>query len=91
MTWYTCAVTEAGPGGAGLGETSIPVIYICLTDIAGKFTNQFFYADDASKRETLAVALAAINGKKHVQVDADPPNPGGTPITCVSRMYLLTT
>ena len=87
MNWYTCTVSKVGPSTEGK-ETTKPVIYIGLTDCAGKFTDYWFYAVDAGKREMLAVALAAINGQKQVEVYLEPPKPNNSPYTSVACLYI---
>jgi len=88
MPWYTCQVNEAGPATDGT-ETTPPVIYIALTDQAGTFSGQWFYAAENSKDEMLAVALSAISTGFFVEVGAVAPNPGGTPATEIQRLYLI--
>jgi hypothetical protein len=92
MSWYTCTVNSVGPATDGT-ETTPPVVYINLTDTANSpaFTGQWFYASDGGQNQMLAVALAAINGAKHVEVGAFPPNPEGTPATAITRLYLEAT
>jgi hypothetical protein len=88
MPWYTCQVTEAGPAADGT-ETTPPVIYIELTDQAGSFSAQWFYAAENARDEILAVALSAISTGFSVEAAAVAPNPGGTPYTEISRLYLI--
>ena len=87
MPWYTCTVNKAGPA-ADARETSAPVVYINLTDNAGAFANMWFYAADGDQNQMLAVALAAINGGKRVEVNATPPNSENDPITPITRFYI---
>jgi hypothetical protein len=87
MPWYNCQVTEAGPAGDGT-ETTPPVIYVALTDQAGTFSGQWFYAAENAKDQILAVALSAISTGFSVNVVAVAPNPSGTPYTEISRLYL---
>lgn len=87
MPWYTCTVNEVGPATDGT-ETPDPVVYINLTDTAGSFANQWFYAAAGGQNQMLAVGLAAINGQRHVEAGATAPNAGGSPYTAVTRMYL---
>jgi hypothetical protein len=87
MPFFSCAVNEAGPAADG-AETSDPVVYINLTDTLGGFTNQWFYAAEGSQNQMLAVALAAMNTDRQVEVAVDSPNAGGVPYTKVTRMYL---
>jgi hypothetical protein len=89
MAWYTCTVNNVGPATDGT-ETTPPVIYINLTDTANPpaFTGQWFYASDGGQNQMLAVALAAMNGQKHVDAGATPPNAGGAPYTAITRLYL---
>jgi hypothetical protein len=92
MPWYTCAVNNAGPATDGT-ETSAPVVYINLTDTGtpSTFNNVVFYAAEGGQNPMLAVALAAINGGKHVQVAAlTAPSQGNTAFIEIQRMYLLT-
>lgn len=88
MAWYTCNVTSAGPASDGT-ETPVPVVYIQLTDQGGAFTDQWFYAAEQAKDQMLATALSAISTGFTVQCGADPPDPGGSPYTALSRMYLI--
>lgn len=91
MPWYTCNVNTVGPA-TDASETSAPVVYINLTDTGNNpatFTGQWFYVADGGQNQMLAVALAAVNGAKKVQVAADPPNPGGSPYTKITRFYLV--
>lgn len=90
MAWYTCTVNNVGPATDGT-ETSVPVVYINLTDTRTTppaFVGQWFYAAEGGQNQMLAVALAAMNGGKHVQAGAVPPNSGGSPYTAISRLYL---
>jgi len=89
MAWYTCVVNNVGPATDGT-ETNDPVVYINLTDTANPatFVGQWFYAAEGGQNQMLAVALAAINGGKYVQAGANPPNPGGSPYTEITRLYL---
>lgn len=59
-----------------------------MTDSAGTFANQWFYAAANSKNEMLAVALAAISSQKTVGCILDPPNAGNNPFTQIYRLYL---
>jgi hypothetical protein len=93
MPWYTCAVNNVGPATDGT-ETSAPVIYINLTDIGNPstFQNAVFYAAEGGQNSMLAVALAAMNGGKHVQVAAlSDPNAGNGAFTEIQRFYLNAT
>ena len=89
MAWYTCTVNGVGPATDGT-ETTVPAVYINLTDTGAPpaFVGQWFYAAEGGQNQMLAVALAAINGVKHVEVGADPPNPGNAPFTAITRLYL---
>ena len=53
------------------------------------FAGAWFYAANGGQAQMLAVGIAAINGNKPVQVGADAPNPGNSPYTGISRMYLM--
>ena len=91
--WYTCSVVMAGPATDG-SETPAPVVYVILSDTGNNpsvFSNQPFYVANGGQNQMLAVALAAINGGKYVQVAAYPPNAAGTPYTSITRMYLMST
>jgi len=90
MSWFTCIVNNAGPAADGT-ETDPPVVYVNLTDTAGSFSGQWFYATAGAQNMMLAVALAAMNGQKHVQVAAAAPNPGNSPYTNIDRLYLNAT
>lgn len=87
MASFKCIVHEAGPV-ADSSDTPPPVVFVLLSDQAGSFQKQWFYAANALQNQMLAVALAAINGQRFVTVDADPPNPNNTPKTQINRMYL---
>jgi hypothetical protein len=86
--WYTCAVNRVGPAADG-DEYPPPVVYIMLSDQAGTFENQWFYAASNAKNEMLAVALSAISLGKFVNTSLDPPNEGGTPYTQCYRFYIM--
>lgn len=86
--WNTCRVNRVGPAADGT-DTPGPVIYINLTDQAGAFTGQWFFAAANSRNEMLAVALAAISLGKTVNANVDPPKPGGSPYTQCNRLYLI--
>jgi hypothetical protein len=90
MPWYTCAVNEVGPATDGT-ETSAPVLYINLTDTGNPstFSGQWFFAAEGGQNPMLAVALAAMNGGKHVEVAALSSAPS-TAFIEIQRMYLLT-
>jgi hypothetical protein len=94
MAWYfKCIVNNVGPATDGT-ETSDPVVYINLTDAGNTpaaFVGQWFYAAQGGQNAMLAVALAAMNSGKHVQAGVVPPNPGGSPYTAITRMYLNAT
>jgi hypothetical protein len=88
MAWYRCTVNEAGPASDGT-ETPPPVVYINLTDTAGSFEKTWFYAANGIQELALEVAIAAINGQKHVEVGATPPVSGDNPFTDIQSFYLL--
>src|SRR5664279_1490432 len=93
MAWYTCSVNNVGPATDGT-ETSVPVVYINLTDTGNNppaFVGQWFYAAEGGQDQMLDVALAAMNGAKHVGVSAEPPNSAGSPYTRIKRLYLAGT
>jgi len=90
MPWYTCTVNEVGPATDGT-DTPDPVVYINLTDTAGSFKTTWFYAGNLGQNQMLSVGIAAISGNKHVQVGATAPNPGNSPYTEITRMYLQST
>jgi hypothetical protein len=85
--WYTCTVDQAGPASDGT-ETPPPVIYLMLSDAAGTFTGQWFFAAANSTHQMLAVALAAISLGLQVNAALDQPNASGDPYTQCYRMYL---
>ncbi len=85
--WYTCTVGQAGPAADGT-ETPPPVIYLLLTDLAGTFTDQWFFAAANSADQMLAVALAAMGLGLQVNAALDQPNPSGNPYTQCYRFYL---
>jgi hypothetical protein len=89
MPWFTCTVNNAGPATDGT-ETPAPVVYINLTDTANppSFSGYWFYAANPGQSQMLAVALAAINGARTVNVGATAPNAGNNPYTEITRMYL---
>ncbi len=87
MAWFTCTVNSAGPA-SDASETAPPAIYINLTDQAGSFTNQWFFAADNSKQQMLAVALSAMTLGAKVQMAVAPLNP--SPFTQIDRLYLQT-
>jgi hypothetical protein len=86
--FYNCTVNAVGPASDGT-ETPTPVIYIMLTDAAGSFNSQWFYAASDSKNEMMAVALSAISLGKRVSASLDPPAAAGTPYTQCYRFYIL--
>jgi hypothetical protein len=87
--WLICKVNLAGPASDGT-ETPKPTVYINLTDTAGSFTGQWFYAANNCKSQMLAVALTAISLQTTVGCVLDPPNPNNTPFTLIERLYLNT-
>jgi hypothetical protein len=87
MAWYTCTVNSAGPAADATGFAN-GAVYINLTDSAGSFSQQWFYAADNSKSQMLAVTLAAINAGAQVQMEADAPNPNNAPLTQINRLYI---
>ncbi len=88
MAFYNCIVNEVGP--ANSGSTSNPNVLLNLTDTGGSFASTWFYAGEGAQVAMLAVGIAALTNNKHVEVGADPPNPGGSPYTAISNLYLLT-
>jgi len=97
LWYYQCTVNQVGPATNGT-ETPDPVVYINLTHSANSagdgqpaFSGQWFYVAAGGQNQMLAVALAAMNGQKHVSVAADAPNAAMTPYTAVYRMYLQQT
>jgi hypothetical protein len=88
MPWYQCTVNEVGPA-SDASETSPPVIYINLSDAGGSFANTWFYAANGIQNQALHVGIAAISGRKRVQVGATAPNSENNPFTEINRMYLL--
>jgi len=87
---YSCTVNAAGPASDG-AETVPPTIYIDLTDNAGSFARQWFFAAANAKNEMLAVALAAISSQRTVSGALDPPNANNSPFTQIYRLYLNST
>jgi hypothetical protein len=85
--WYTCTVDQAGPASDGI-ETPPPVIYLMLSDTAGTFTGQWFFAAANSTDQMLAVGLAAISLGLPVNAVLDQPDPSGEPYTQCYRIYL---
>jgi hypothetical protein len=88
MPWYRCTVNEVGPVSDASGTPEL-VVYINLTDKAGGFANTWFYAANAIQNQALDVAIAAINGRKDVEVAATAPTSGNDPFTDITRLYLL--
>jgi len=88
MPWYKCLVNEVGPVSDS-SETPDLVVYINLTDEAGSFANTWFYAANGIQNQLLDVGIAAINGRKDVEVAATAPHPGNQPYTDISRIYGL--
>jgi hypothetical protein len=85
MAFFSCTVNEIGPAADGT-ETAEPVIYVNLTDVAGSFVNQWFFAAQKSKEEMLSVGLAAMSSNRLVEAAIDTPN---APYSSVRRMYLM--
>jgi len=88
MPWYKCTVNEVGPA-SDASETPDVVGDISLTDRAGGFAKTWFYAANGSQKQLLDVGIAAINGRKDVEVAATAPHPGNNPYTEISRIYGL--
>ncbi len=79
--WFRCEVKKTGPA-ANENNT----IYIALSDVEGKFDNQWFFADTKSAKEMLATSLAAMSTGYQVDADLeDPPNE----CTAIERLYLV--
>jgi hypothetical protein len=85
--WLTCTVTVAGASVGSPNLTPIPNIFIGLTDTAGSFSNQQFFAANAGKNEMLAVALAAISNRLNVSAQVDSPVAGK--LTECYSLYLM--
>ena len=85
---FVCTVNGAGPAMDGT-QYPPPVVLIDLSDQAGSFGNQWFYAPASAKDEMLAVALAAISLGRSVSATVELPNAGGVPFTQIYRLYLL--
>ena len=85
MAFFSCTVNEIGPAADG-AETAEPVIYMNLTDTAGSFANQWFYAAERAKTQMLSVGLAAMSANRPVEAAIDTPN---VPYSSVRRMYLV--
>jgi hypothetical protein len=65
------------------------VVYINLTDIRGGFANTWFYAANGIQNQLLDVGIAAIGGRKNVEVGATAPHlPDNQPYTEINRFYL---
>ncbi|MGB7848742.1 MAG: hypothetical protein WBL63_24235, partial [Candidatus Acidiferrum sp.] len=79
---------EVGPVSDS-SETPDLVVYINLTDKAGGFANTWFYAAKGIQNQLLDVGIAAINGRKDVEVAATAPLPGNQPYTQIGRIYGL--
>jgi hypothetical protein len=77
--WYNCNVTQTGPSG-----TEVRVL---LTDSAATpaFTSKWFKAPQGQENRMLAVAMAALTGKKKVAALVDPAA-DGTPE--IAALYL---
>ena len=89
MAWHNCHVNQVGPASDAT-DTPPPVIYINLTDVAGSFTDTWFFIENGVQDQALAVAIAAMDNNKQVAAGMDPPNPGNSPFTGISRLYLQT-
>lgn len=85
--WVVCKVNNAGPAADGT-LTVAPDVYINLTDNAGTFSGQWFFAANNCKSQMLAVALAAISLQTTVGCILDPPNQNNSPFTQIYRLYL---
>jgi hypothetical protein len=85
---YKCTVEKAGVSATAT-ETKSPVVFIELTDSKKAFSHCWFYMKEDGKKEGLAVALAAINGQRQVDVTADPPNQNNSPYTSIAHIYLV--
>jgi hypothetical protein len=86
---FTCTVNEVGPA-SDAPETHSPTIYMDLTDLGGSFTETWFYAANSSKREMLAVALAAVSTQSQVRAVLDvPTGQDVTPHPQCYRLYLV--
>ena len=90
MPWYICTVNEVGPVSDS-SETPDLVVYINLTDTKGGFANTWFYAANGIQNQLLDVGIAAIGGRKNVEVGAIAPHPGNQPYTEINRFYLTAT
>ena len=89
MAWHNCHVNQVGPASDAT-DTPAPVIYINLTDVAGSFTDTWFFIENGVQDQALAVAIAAMDNNKQVAAGMDPPNAGNNPFTGISRLYLQT-
>jgi hypothetical protein len=66
------------------------VIYLDLTDLGGSFAQTWFYAANTSKKEMLAVALAAISTQSQVRAVLDiPTGQDVTPHPQCHRLYIV--
>jgi len=87
IEWLTCTVTQAGASVGSPNLTPIPNIFIGLTDTAGSFSNQQFFAANDGKNAMLAIALAAISNGNNVSAAVDAPV-AGTLTECYA-LYLM--
>lgn len=85
--WYSCTVNQVGPAADGT-DTPPPTVYLMLSDTAGSFNYQWFYAAENSRNQMLAVALAAISLGRHVTAALGVPSPTGLPYPQCYRLYL---
>jgi hypothetical protein len=99
MPWFKCTVNQVGPASDATDTAAgKPEILINLTGTpteenptAKAFTNTWFFAADGIQNQALDVAIAAINGNKHVNAGLVAPNPNNQPFTGIQRLYLQTT
>ncbi len=78
--WYTCQVTEAGPGW---GDT-----YIRMDDVdtpGGWADSKWFKCKDAEEKQALATAFTAMSNGQSVRINVDL-NSGSYPL--INAIYL---
>jgi hypothetical protein len=97
MPWFKCSVNQVGPASDAT-DTPQPEILINLTGTpteenpkAPALNNTWFFAANGIQNQALDVAIAAINGNKHVYAGVVAPNPNNQPWTEIQRLYLSAT
>lgn len=73
---YTCTIVSAGASEYTVEDVPDSAIWVGLTDLAGSFQTQWFYATGDMQNQILAVALSAISTGRQVIAVLDPPDAG---------------